>query len=77
MKAHHWTASLILIAALAAGIAMRAQQPATQDKGKAKAGGTPKAIPWPSPALPDGPIPLSTGIERDLRIVVTKGLVQP
>src|SRR5665213_1363937 len=32
---------------------------------------------WPSPPLPDGPIALETGIERNLRMVVTKGLVQP
>ena len=40
-------------------------------------GTTPKPIQWPSPALPDGPIPLETGIERNLRMVVTKGFVQP
>src|SRR5262249_8961004 len=37
----------------------------------------PPAINWPSPPLADGPIPLETGIERKLRIVVTKGLNQP
>lgn len=51
-----------------------AQQPPA---GAAKAGGTPKAINWPSPALPDGPITFDTGIERGLRLTITKGLVQP
>ena len=77
MTTRYWTAALAIGAALAAGIAIDAQQPADAGKAKAKAGGTPKAINWPSPPLPDGPIPLSTGIERELRIVVTKGLVQP
>ena len=40
-------------------------------------GTTPKPIQWPSPALPDGPIALETGVERNLRLVITKGLVQP
>lgn len=32
---------------------------------------------WPSPPLPDGPVALDTGVERNLRMVITKGLVQP
>jgi glucose/arabinose dehydrogenase len=66
--------TLAFAAALLAGLAMRAQQPAAQGKQK---GGIPKAIQWPSPPLPDGPIPLETGVERNLRIVITKGLTQP
>ena len=38
---------------------------------------TPPPINWPSPALPDGPIALDTGIQHEVRMVVTKGLVQP
>jgi glucose/arabinose dehydrogenase len=55
-------------------IASRAQQPAAQTKQK---GATPKAIQWPSPPLPDGPIALETALERNLRIVIIKGLAQP
>jgi glucose/arabinose dehydrogenase len=55
----------------------QAQQPLDAGKAKAKAGGAPKGIIWPSPELPNGPIPIETGIERSLQLVVTKGLVQP
>lgn len=65
---------LALAAALVAGLVLRAQQPAAQGKQK---GGIPKAISWPSPPLPDDPIPLETALERNLRMVVTKGLTQP
>lgn len=70
----------IPIAAIAlAALPVHAQ---TADAGKTAAktvytGTTPKPIQWPSPALPDGPIPLETGVERSLQLVVTKGLVQP
>jgi glucose/arabinose dehydrogenase len=37
----------------------------------------PPGINWPSPPLPDGPIVLDTGIQRQVRLVVTKGLNQP
>jgi glucose/arabinose dehydrogenase len=40
-------------------------------------GGTPPPINWPSPPLPDGPIVLETGIQRNIRLFVTKGLNQP
>lgn len=40
-------------------------------------GPTPKPINWPSPPLPDGPIAYETAIERNLQLVITKGLVQP
>lgn len=64
----------ILSAATVLAALLQAQQPA----GKAvNTGTTPKPIIWPSPALPDGPIPLETGVERNLRLVITKGLVQP
>ncbi len=44
------------------------------------AGGAPTAPPpitWPSPALPEGPIVLDTGIQHQIRLIVTKGLNQP
>ena len=37
----------------------------------------PPGINWPSPPLPDGPIILDTGIQHQVRLVVTKGLNQP
>ena len=47
-------------------------------KGKAaKAPTAPPGINWPSPPLPDGPIVLDTGIQHQIRLIVTKGLNQP
>jgi aldose sugar dehydrogenase len=37
----------------------------------------PPPINWPSPPLPDGPILLDTGIQHQIQVIVTKGLVQP
>ena len=37
----------------------------------------PPPIIWPSPPLADGPIVLDTGIQHQIRLVVTKGLNQP
>src|SRR5262245_14870537 len=55
-----------------------AQQPAAAQGGQgAGRGGTPPAITWPSPPLPDGPIVLDTGIQHQIRLIVTKGLNQP
>ena len=61
-----------------AGAGGRAQQPAAP-KGKAagKAPTAPPGINWPSPLLPDGPIVLDTGIQHQIRLMVTKGLNQP
>lgn len=76
MKTRQWSLWMIVSAAtLLAG-----QQPADPGNASTKTvytGPTPKPINWPSPTLPDGPITLETGIERSLRMVVTKGLVQP
>lgn len=76
MKTRHWSVLIIFAAAALLALALHAQQPAAQGK-QAKAGAAPKGINWPSPPLPDGPIALETGVERNLRIVVTKGLEQP
>ncbi len=55
-----------------------AQQPAPAGQGKAtKAPTAPPPINWPSPPLADGPILLDTGIQHQIRLVVTKGLEQP
>ncbi|HVV46344.1 MAG TPA: PQQ-dependent sugar dehydrogenase, partial [Bryobacteraceae bacterium] len=37
----------------------------------------PPPIVWPSPPLGDGPIVLDTGIQHEIRLIVTKGLNQP
>ncbi len=54
------------------------QAPLAQGKGKAtKAPTAPPGISWPSPPLPDGPVVLDTGIQHQVRLVITKGLNQP
>ena len=40
-------------------------------------GKAPKAITWPSPELPAGPLTFDSAIERGLKLTITKGLVQP
>jgi aldose sugar dehydrogenase len=80
MKCSQWSLWMLSAAIVPAALFAQAQQPANAGQGSGKTvytGTTPKAINWPSPAIPDGPIPLETGIERNLRMVVTKGLVQP
>jgi len=73
MKSSHRSLSILSAATILAAL-LQAQQPV----GKAvNTGTTPKPILWPSPALPDGPIALDTGVERNLRMVITKGFVQP
>lgn len=78
MKTRVWiwtfSAGLMLILVAVAG---HAQQPAPA-KGKAgKAPTAPPAINWPSPPLADGPIVLDTGIQHQIRLIVTKGFNQP
>src|SRR2546426_2326696 len=57
------TSSLVL-----AGVVIGAEQ---------RAPTAPPPIVWPSPALPNGPIVLDTGIQHQIVIYVTKGLNQP
>src|SRR5579872_879154 len=71
-----WTFSIGLMLALAA-VAGRAQQPAPVKGKAAKAPTAPPGINWPSPPLADGPIVLDTGIQHQIRLIVTKGLNQP
>jgi aldose sugar dehydrogenase len=73
MKSRQWSLWILIAAILPATLLAQAQTPAKT----VNTGTTPKGINWPSPALPDGPIALETGIERNLRLVITKGLVQP
>ena len=81
MKTHHWIGPAIAaLAAAFAGLTLFAQQPAGEQGkggGKGKNPTAPPAINWPSPPLADGPILAETGIERHLRLVITKGLNQP
>ena len=76
----------VFVAAFAALITLlaQAQQPAAapgaapgKDKAKAKGGGAPKGINWPSPPLPDSPYKFDTGVERNLTLTITKGLNTP
>src|SRR5690349_16913570 len=71
-----WTLAVGSILVLAA-IAAHAQQPAAAKGKAAKAPTAPPGINWPSPPLPDGPIVLDTGIQHQIRLIVTKGLTQP
>jgi glucose/arabinose dehydrogenase len=59
-----------------AGTAGWAQQPAAAPAAR-RAPTAPPPIIWPSPPLADGPIMLDTGIQHQIRLIVTKGLNQP
>jgi aldose sugar dehydrogenase len=63
------TAFLAVLAAVS-GIAQETARPA-------QVRNAPPPITWPSPPLADGPIVLDTGIQHQIRLVVTKGLNQP
>jgi aldose sugar dehydrogenase len=73
------------VVALVAFTALHAQQPPAPDaagRGAAPGGGrgqptAPPGISWPSPPLSDAPILEDTGIVHQVRIVPTKGLIQP
>src|SRR6185436_10812731 len=72
-----------LFVAVSTLAAQRGQAPAGTASPAANAapggarGATPPGINWPSPALPDGPIILDTGIQHQIVLYVTKGLNQP
>lgn len=70
-----------LVVAGAALVALTAAGSAQQAGGRGQAPRTaqtpPPAINWPDPPLPDGPIAVETAAERNVRIVVTKGLSHP
>ncbi len=55
-----------------AAVSGQAQQPAAR-----RAPTAPPPIVWPSPPLDNGPIVLDTGIQHQIRLIVTKGLNQP
>ena len=54
-----------------------AQQGGARGQAPRTAQTPPPAIQWPAPPLPDGPIAIETAEERNVRIVVTKGLSHP
>jgi aldose sugar dehydrogenase len=69
MRMRYSTGPLVVAVTLVlTGIAGLAQQ---------QPAGTPPPIVWPSPPLPDGPIVVETAVERQIRLIVTKGLTQP
>jgi aldose sugar dehydrogenase len=53
------------------------QPPANQAAGRGRPTTAPPPIVWPSPPLPDGPMVFDTGIQHQIRVVPTKGLIQP
>src|ERR1700686_1799617 len=70
MKMLYWIGTLFF--------ASYAQQPSAPQGGRAgRAPTAPPAIIWPSPPLPDGPIVSDTGIQHQIRLIVTKGFIQP
>src|SRR5436309_9274451 len=70
MNRHLAIVSLIIVAMLLLiAAAVTAQQVRTPT--------APSPIVWPSPPLADGPITLETGVQRQIRLVVTKGFNQP
>lgn len=73
-----------ILALNAFGGAQRGQAPAATPlpaangaNGAARGATVPPPITWPSPALPDGPITLDTGVQHQIVLYVTKGLNQP
>jgi len=70
MKRPYWIGLLVIVA-------VYAQQPGAPQAGAARTPTAPPAIIWPSPPLADGPIVLDTGIQHQIRLIVTKGLNQP
>jgi len=78
MKVRFLIGALVGVLSFAlAAVGVFAQQPAGQGRGAGKAPTAPPPINWPSPPLLDGPIVLDTGIQHQIRLVVTKGLNQP
>jgi glucose/arabinose dehydrogenase len=78
MRRRYWIGILGMIAVLIpAGVRGRAQQALGPQGGAARTPTAPPPIIWPSPPLADGPIVLDTGIQHEIRLIVTKGLNQP
>src|SRR5579862_5021922 len=64
MKFPRWDLSIVCAATMFVALVAQAQPSANAGNTslQVNTGTTPKPIPWPSPALPDGPIPLETGV---------------
>jgi glucose/arabinose dehydrogenase len=77
MKRRYWIGFLGMIVALVLPGARVGAQQAAGPGGAARTPTAPPPITWPSPSLPDGPITLDTGIQHQIRLIVTKGLNQP
>ena len=68
MKRRYWIGFPAMIAVLlVAGVKTHAQT--------GRAPTAPPPITWPSPALPDGPIVLETGIQRQIRVEIGRAHV--
>jgi aldose sugar dehydrogenase len=79
MRIRVFALTLVALTVVLTGIAVKAQQqaPAGAGRGQGRAPTAPPGISWASPPLPDGPIVLDTGIQHQIRLTVTKGLVHP
>lgn len=89
MTARTLAHGLVLVLGLSPIVgASRAQQPpaaaaqaggggSQQAQGAGRGLGAPPPIVWPSPPLPDGPMVYDTAVQRQIRVVPTKGLIQP
>jgi aldose sugar dehydrogenase len=77
MRVLYSAGPLAAVTVALAGIASFAQQQPGAGPGAGRALNAPPPIVWPSPPLADGPIVLDTGIQHQIRLVVTKGFVQP
>jgi aldose sugar dehydrogenase len=78
MERRDWIGIFAMIAVLVPAGSVRAQQATGSQAGApARTPTAPPPIIWPSPPLADGPIVLDTGIQHQIRLIVTKGLNQP
>lgn len=77
MRVLYSAGPLAAVTVALAGIVSFAQQQPGTGPGAGRALNAPPPIVWPSPPLADGPIVLDTGIQHQIRLIVTKGFVQP
>jgi len=77
MERRFWIGILMTIACWPPQEAVAPAGPGPQGGGAARTPTAPPPINWPSPPLADGPIVLDTGIQHQIRLIVTKGLNQP
>jgi len=70
-------ATVVIVLTLAAPFGGAQQAPPAAAPAAGVGALAPPPVDWPAPPLPDGPILFESAVERQLRIVVTKGLEQP